>query len=133
MRRAALVALLLSACAAPTGAEVEVCDGSWRDVESRIVTPGGEPSQVIPIECMRRIGERRVRIGFRMPPGPRCHRLTAVEVVEAADAVSITLVVSRDDQPQAGACAEESVRTTTEIDLQALIADRVLLDGSRGE
>jgi hypothetical protein len=129
-RAAVLFALLLAACAAPTGDVVEECDGSWRDVESRIVFPGGEGAEPLRIECMRRIDERRVRIGFLMPPGPSCYRLSAIEVVEGADAVSITLLASQDDNPAAGACPEEQVRTATEIDLQAAVDERVLLDGA---
>lgn len=132
MRRAALVALLLVGCSVPAGAEVEVCDGTWREVEARIVTPGADRPQPVQIECMRRVGQRRVRIGFLMPPGPTCYRLSAIDVVETAEAVSITLLTGRDDDPMAGACPEDAVRTTTEIDLQAPVDDRALLDGSRG-
>ena len=124
------MALLLAACAAPTGEAVDVCDGSWREVESVIVTPVDEGAQPVPIVCMRRIDERRVRIGFLMPPGPTCYRLSAIEVVEGAEAVSITLFASLDDNPAAGACPEEEVRTATEIDLQAAVDDRTLLDGT---
>jgi hypothetical protein len=79
---------------------------------------------------MRRIDERRVRIGFFMPPGPTCYQLRAIEVVEGADAVSITLLASPDDNRAAGACPEEEVRTATEIDLQAAVDERLLLDGA---
>ena len=130
VRAAILIVLLLSACAAPAGAEVEECDGSWREVESRIVIPGGDGGVPVPIECMRGIDERRVRIGFFMPAGPTCYRLGAIEVVEGADAVSITLFAIPDDNPAAGACPEEEVRTATEIDLQAAVDERVLLDGA---
>lgn len=127
---AVLVVLALPACAAPIGEAVDVCDGSWREVESRIVIPGGESAEPVPIDCMRAIDERRVRIGFAMPPGPSCYRLSAIEVVEGADAVSITLLASADDNSAAGACPEEEMRTATEIDLQAAVDDRTLLDGA---
>ncbi len=130
MRRALVVAFLLAACAAPAGDAVQECDGSWREVESLIVTPGEESATPVAIECMRRIDQRRVRIGFFMPPGPTCYQLRAIEVVEGADAVSITLLASPDDDPAAGACPEEAARTATEIDLQAAVEDRVLLDGT---
>lgn len=129
-RVAALIVLVLAACAAPAGDEVEECDGSWREVESRIVVPGGEGAVPVPIVCMRAIDQRRVRIGFAMPPGPSCYRLSAIEVVEGADAVSITLLASPDDSPAAGACPKEEERTATEIDLQAAVDDRTLLDGA---
>ena len=67
-----------------------------------------------------------------MPPGPDCYRLSAIEVVEGADAVSITLFASPDDNPAAGGCPEEEVRTATEIDLQAAVDERVMLDGAGG-
>ncbi|MDQ2689060.1 MAG: hypothetical protein M3Y29_02145 [Chloroflexota bacterium] len=131
MRRAALVVLLLAACASPSGAEVATCDGSWRGVESRIVRPGGENAMTLAIECMRPVDDKRVRIGFLMPAGPTCYRLSEIEVVEAAEAVSFTLVASVDDNPAAGACPEDETRTATEIDLQAPVGERALLDGSR--
>ena len=130
VRAVFLIVLALSACASPAGGEVEECDGSWRAVESRIVIPGGDGGVPVPIECMRQIDERRVRIGFFMPAGPTCYRIGAIEVVEGAGAVSITVFASPDDDPAAGACPEEEVRTATEIDLQAAIDDRVLLDGA---
>ena len=131
MSRLAGLVLLLAACAAPTGSPVEECDGTWRDVESVIVIPGVGREGPIAIECMRQVDDNRVRIGFSMPSGPSCHRLGAVEIVESADAVSITLIAGVDDNPAAGACPEEPTRTATEIDLQAPVEDRLLLDGSR--
>jgi len=126
------VALLLAGCTAPTGAPVEVeCDASWRFIESHVVAEINGERTTVPIECIRRAGERRVRIGFMKPPGPSCYGLTGIEVVESGEAVSITLVVARSDDPQAGACPDEAVRASTEIELQAPVADRLLLDGSR--
>lgn len=133
MRSAVLAGLLLVACSAPAGGTVDECDSSWREIESVIVTPGGSAAGPVPIDCMRRVDQNRVRIGFRMPPGPTCYRLSEVRVLESADAVSITLIAARDDNPTAGACPETPPRTTTEVDLQAPVADRTLLDGSMGE
>jgi hypothetical protein len=130
MRSAALVALLLAACATPVGAAVPECDGSWREVESVIVTPATGGTRLVSIECIRRIDRNRVRIGFEMPPGPTCFSLADVDVVEAAGAVSFTLTVAADDDPTAGACPEQPTRSATEVDLQAPVADRALLDGS---
>lgn len=133
--RSALAALaLLAACTTPSGTQAEVCDGSWRDVASVIVSPasGGE-RQAVAIRCIRPVDENRVRIGFEMPPGPDCYELAAIDVVEAAHAVSIALFVSRVDDPAAGACPMEDRRTATEVDLQAPVAGRELLDGSRSD
>ena len=123
--------LLLAACATPTGEAVAECDATWRDVDSVIVRPHEGATQTVPIECIRRIDQSRVRIGFEMPPGPTCYVLSAVDVVEAADAVSFTLRVAAGDDPAAGACSDEAARTATEIDLQAPVDKRPLLDGSR--
>jgi len=132
MRRAALAALLLAACAAPAGAPLEAeCDAEWRFVESHILVElEGEP-QTVPIECYRRAGLRRIRLGFLMPPGPGCYGLTEIDVVESGEAVSVTLVLSPNDDPLAGACPAEPARAATEIELQAPVEERVLLDGSR--
>lgn len=132
MRSALIAALLLAGCAVPRGTPVEPCDGSWREVESVIVQPSGREAQPLPIECMRRVDENRVRIGFTMPAGPTCYALSTVAVVEAAGAVSITLYAVAVDDPNAGACPEQPGRTATEIDLQAPVAERRLLDGSAG-
>jgi hypothetical protein len=125
------LALLLSACARPGGAAVEFCGPDWQGVEPVIVTASDVQATAVPIECIRRIGEARVRIGFEMPPGPECHQLAAVEIDEAAESVSLTVMVARVDDPLAGACAPRGTRTTTEVDLQAPIAERQVLDGSR--
>jgi hypothetical protein len=133
MRSAAVgLALLLTVggCAVATGEPAPDCDASWREVESLIVTPGGEGQRPIALDCIRQIDDRRIRIGFRLPPGPDCWILGGYDLVETADAVSVTLFVARLDDPNAGACAPEARRATTEIDLQAPVADRSLLDGS---
>ena len=92
--------------------------------------PRSGETQTVPIECMRGVDENRVRIGFTMPPGPTCYVLSHVDVVEAADAVSITLSLTAVSDPAAGACPDEASRTATEIDLQAPVGNRSLLDGS---
>ena len=131
MRSAALAAVLLAACSMPTGRTVAECDATWREVDSVIVHPEARATETVSIDCMRRIDEKRVRIGFDMPAGPTCYVISAVDVIEAADAVSFTLRVAASDDPAAGACPPEATRTATEIDLQAPVADRHLLDGSR--
>lgn len=130
VRRGAWVLALLVACTVPAGAEVATCDAGWRNVQPLILDPGDGGSEAVPIDCMRPIERRRLRIGFTMPAGPECRRLQAVEVSEAADAVSITIIVRLDDDPAAGACPDEPRRAVTEIDLAAPVANRALLDGS---
>lgn len=130
MSRAALIAFLLAACAMPSGTEVAACGDPW-DAAEPVIVGAAEGERTVPIECMVKIDERRIRIGFRMPAGPDCFRLAAVDLVESADAVSVTLEVARSDDPLAGACAETQPRVVTEVDLQSPVAGRALLDGSR--
>ncbi len=125
----AAVALVLAACALPTGQAVPACDESWDAVEPLIVTRSDEAPMSVPIDCMVEIDESRIRIGFSMPPGPSCHRLTALTIRESADAVAVSIAVAVVHDPLAGACAEEPSRAVTEVDLQAPVADRDLLDG----
>jgi len=133
MRRAAfaLLCALLAACAPATGADVDLCDASWRSREAHILEPGGVEERPVAIDCMRSIERRRLRIGFTMPGGPDCYRLSRIDVVETADAVSVSLFVSRKDDPTAGACADDARRVSTELDLQQAAGSRTLLDGGR--
>lgn len=134
MRRAALAVVglaLLASCATASGAETPLCDAGWRNRETRIVEPGGVDEQAVPIDCMRSLERRRLRIGFTMPGGPDCHRLSRIDVVESADAVSVTVFIARIDDPAAGACADAPQRVRTELDLQQAVGSRDLLDGSR--
>ena len=128
---AALAGLLLAACATASGAETPLCDAGWRNRETRIVEPGGADERAVAIDCMRALERRRLRIGFTMPGGPDCQRLSRIDVVETADAVSVTVFVARSDDPSAGTCADEPQRVRTELDLQQSVGTRDLLDGSR--
>ena len=131
MHRAAIAALLLlAACAMPTGVAVEECNTSWRGINALIATGTAADQQPIPIACMRPIDDKRISIGFEMPPGPDCYELASIELVESADAVAVTLFVSVIDDI-GGSCSPEPVRSVTEVDLQAPVGDRTLLDGSR--
>lgn len=130
MRRAVCAALLLAACAMPVGEDRSGCGPEWLDVEPVVTSARGADERPVPIGCMHEIANRRVRVGFTLPAGPSCHLLRRVELLESADAVSITLVAAIDDDPAAGACPEEPRRVVTEIDLAAPIGDRTLLDGS---
>lgn len=124
------MALLLAACAVPTGVAVEECNTSWRGLDPLIAAGASGERQPIPIACMLPIGERRVIIGFELPPGPDCYELAAIELEESADAVAVTLVAALMDNV-GGSCSPEPVRTVTEVDLQSPVGDRTLLDGSR--
>ena len=129
MRRVAAVlvglSVALAACASPTGAERSGCGPDWLEVEAVVTQRGGDDEQPIPIDCVHEIGNRRVRIGFVVPPGPECHQLARVDLVESADAVAITLIGAVNDDPAAGACPDEARRAVTEVDLAAPLDDRL--------
>lgn len=129
----ALLALLLVACAPLSGTPLDSCGRDWFDAESVIAVPANdrEEAAAVPIGCARRIGEERIRLGFEMPPGPTCHRLARVELEETADAVAVTLLLAESNDPAAGACAPRPSKVVTEVDVQAPIAEREILDASR--
>ena len=130
MRRSALALLVgLAGCAAPAGAEREVCAAEWLDVAPVVARGDGVDERPLPIECMRKVAIRRVEVGFSLPAGPQCWLLQRVELVESADAVSIRLIGAINDDPNAGSCSDEPRRAQTEVDLQAPVGGRVLLDG----
>jgi hypothetical protein len=126
----AALLLLVAGCAAPIGAERPVCAADWLDAEVEIAHGIGVREEVLPIECFEQIDSRRLRIGFTIPPGPACHVLHSIGLVESADAVAITLTGAVYDDPNAGACPEVARQAATELDLQAPLGDRIVLDGS---
>ena len=121
--------LAVTACAAPSGEERRGCNADWLDASSVAATGTGVGAQPLEFACIDGVANRRVRLGFTLPAGPDCHILQRVELVESADAVSITLIGAVNDDPNAGACATEPRMVVTEIDLAAPIGDRLLLDG----
>lgn len=135
MRRtaAAAVVLLVVGCASPTGAERSGCGPDRRDAELVVTQPGGAREQPIPIDCMHRVANRRIRVGFTLPGGPDCHVLRRVQLAESADAVVVTVIGAVNDDPTAGACPEAARIAVTEVDLAAPLDDRVLLDGAGGD
>ena len=134
MRRATaaavLLPLLMCGCVTPAGTPVEECNTSWRGLAARIVTGAENDRRAIPIACIWSVDEERISIGFEMPPGPECYELAAIEQEESADAVAVTLFVAPASDV-GGACPTEPRRAVTEVDLQAPVGDRVMLDGSR--
>ena len=125
-----LVALVLGACTSVTGTPADTCDGTWRGIDSVIVAPDGGSAVPLPATCIRQVDDKRIRIGFSMPPGPTCYLLDAVQVAESADAVSVRLMVRPDENPTSGDCPDDPGRITTEVDLQSPVADRELLDAA---
>ncbi len=134
MRRGVIALLVvLNACATPSGEERRGCNASWLDASSVVATGAGLDEMSLPIICIEEIQNRRLRLGFILPAGPECHVLHRVELVESADAVSITLIGAINDDPNAGACPEGDRMVITELDLAAPVDDRLVLDGSAGE
>ena len=81
MHRAAIAVLLfLAACAMPTGVAVEECNTSWRGIDPLIATGAAADQQTIPISCIRTVDEKRISIGFEMPPGPDCYELASIDL-----------------------------------------------------
>lgn len=136
-RRPALglaAAILLAACATPSGIELPTCVGAEREVDEVVVTrPGGLDERPIPIGCVEEIGNSRLRVVFTLPGGPACHQLARVRLDESADRIVLTLVGSVVDDPTAGACAPDERRVVTEVDVAAPIDDRAILDGAPPE
>jgi hypothetical protein len=134
MRRAVVVALVLTAaCSTPAGEERHGCNAEWLDVPPVATQVGGVEERALQIDCIGQIANRRLRIGFRLPGGPSCYILSRVELLESADAVSVTLIGAVTDDPNAGACTDDPQMVVTEVDLAAPVADRRLLDGSAVE
>ena len=121
--------LAVTACAAPSGEERRGCNADWLDASSVAATGTGVEAQPLEVACIDGVANRRVRLGFTLPAGPDCHILQRVELVESADAVSITLIGAVNDDPNAGVCSDEPSMVVTEVDLAAPIGDRLLLDG----
>lgn len=96
-----------------------------------MVVPAESEAIPVAIDCIAEIDDSRIRIGFRMPPGPACHRLGGIDLSETADAVSVLATIEAFEDPLAGACPDEPIRVVTEVELQAPVGDRALLDGSR--
>lgn len=131
MRNAAIAAILalgLAGCAGVTGSSVPECDDAWAELDPAVAIPAHEGEAIsAEVVCLSEIDDRRVRIGVVAPAGPSCHRLSAVEIEESADAVSVRASVEVVNDPLAGACPDEPIRIVTEADLQAPVGDRVLL------
>lgn len=117
----------------PSGDERRGCNADWLDASSVAATGTGAQAEALEIACIERIAIRRVRLGFLLKAGPACHILQRVDLLESADAVSITLIGAVNDDPNAGACPDEPRMVVTEVDLAAPVADRTLLDGSIGK
>lgn len=123
------VLLVLTACAAPSGEERRGCNADWLDAPSVAATGAGVQAEALEIACIEGVANRRLRLGFTFPAGPDCHILQRVELVESADAVSITVISAVNDDANAGSCPDGPRMVVTEVDLSGAVDDRTLLDG----
>ena len=122
---------LLAACAEPQGTPVPECGEDWQPV---IVDGPARPTelpQTIPIECYRVVAEQRLEIGFLMPPGPACHAVELIEVIEDDAAISVELRIGRETNPL-GACPEEPLAWGATVELNRPVEGRSVLDAAEG-
>lgn len=127
MRAVAVLALLLAACVSPQGTPIPLCADDFEPVLSARPRAMTDRPESIPIECYRITGNARLEVGFIMPPGPECHAVESVEVVEGPDAVSLELRVGGIIDPL-GACPEEELPWSVLVELNGPIEGREVLD-----
>jgi hypothetical protein len=123
-----VAAVALAGCEV-NGAPVPECEGSGaEDREVAIVRPPASTDEERPlaIECWREVGRERIELWFSYPAGPDCWQLSSAELRESAQAISITLAAA-----PAPICIDDAGSgTLTQIELQAPVGDREVLDGS---
>ena len=125
------VGALLAACAQPQGTPLPECGPDWEPV---IVDGPPRPVELphpIPIECYRVVAEQRLEIGFLMPPGPECHAVELIEVIEDDAAISVELRIGRESNPL-GACPQEPLAWGATVELNRPVEDRTVLDAAGG-
>lgn len=127
------LAVLVVGCVAPQGTPVPECVADFESLFAATPRAMTDRPQSIPVECYRVTGEARIEVGFIMPPGPQCHAVESVEVIEGPDAVSIELRVGGIIDPL-GACPEEELPWSVLVELNGPIEGREVLDavGSAG-
>jgi hypothetical protein len=128
--RAAVLVAALAGCGLG-GAPVPECQGSG--AEERIVAIVSPPRSTdeqrpLTIECWREIGSERIELWFSYPAGSDCWQLASAELRESAEAIAISLAAT-----QAPVCTvDPGAETLTQIELQAPVGDREVLDASGG-
>jgi hypothetical protein len=125
--RVAALAVLLAGCASPQGTPVPMCASDFEPVLQARPRAMTDRPESIPVECYRITGNARIEVGFIMPPGPDCHAVESVEVVESSDAVSIELRVGGIIDPL-GACPEQELPWSVLVELNTAIEGREVLD-----
>lgn len=131
-RSVALLAVLVvagTACVSPHGAPVGPCGPEWDPV---IVDGPHRPTELarsVAVECYRVVAERRIEVGFLMPPGPDCYALEAVEVIESDEAISLEVRIGRETAPL-GSCPDERLPWGATVELNGPAEGRQVLDAS---
>jgi hypothetical protein len=126
----ALALMLLVACVAPHGAPIEECGPGWEpDIVDGPPGTTGFPF-TLSIECYTVIAERRLQVGFFMPPGPECYAVSVVEVIEDGDAISLEVRVAEARSPLTGACPPDELAWNATVELNQPIDGRRVLDAS---
>lgn len=85
--------------------------------------------QARPFESAVPVGERQVALRFYSGVAP-CDVLGRVDVVEAADRVTITLFSGHDPSAGDRACIELAVSNEVLVDLAAPLGGRRIVDGA---
>jgi hypothetical protein len=125
---AALLLAVLAGCGV-SGTPVPECGGSGsEDRAVAIVRPPAATDEERPlaIECWRKLRRERIELWFSYPPGPECWQLSSIQLRESAETISVTIRAA-----PAPVCASDAgAEALTQIDLQAPVEHREVLDGS---
>lgn len=100
--------------------------------EPELVTPrpGMADVRPIPWERAEPVGDARLRVHWTGGVEP-CYVLDRVEVTETAETVTVTLFQGSDPTaPPDQACIEIGVFKAVEVDLEAPLGDRTVVDGA---
>lgn len=124
------LAICLAGCVTPQGGAVSECGPDWEPVVLDGPSTITSPARTISIECYRVVREQRIEVGVLMPPGPECHAIDHVEIIENDEAVSLEVRIGRAASPLIGACPEEELPWGATVELNAPVAGRRVLDAS---
>ena len=124
------VAVVVLAGCRPSGEPVPECVGEGEGRWVAIVRPGlpTEGERPLAIECWREVGPERIELWFSVPAGSECWELSAVDLRESGDAIAVSLAAV----PAAVCQGDVGTEGLTQIELQAPVDDRAVLDGTAG-
>jgi hypothetical protein len=128
--KAAFLVAVIAGCGV-SGAPVAACaesDPGDRAVAIVRATTPGEEERPLAIDCWRELDSERIELWFSYPDGSGCWQLSSLELRESADAISISLRAS----PAPICTVDPGTESLTQIELQAPLGDRDVLDASGG-